>query len=187
MVTESPAEDQPKKRYWLKNLYLISRVLVIIAITGLILGSVLVIITGCGLLYRMITFLMHEGIFSEKAGTFLSVSATEMIDLFLIGLVLIIIALGLYQLFIDPELILPEWLETESLDTLKVRLLIVIAVVLPVIFLGYVTSAEDGMLIAGIGIAISLVMIAIGYLLSVASKSQIERKRLEIQTAEQKK
>jgi hypothetical protein len=33
-------------------------------------------------------------------------------------------------------------------------------------------------MIAGLGIGISLVMIAIGYILSIASKDQIERKRL---------
>ena len=42
-------------------------------------------------------------------------------------------------------------------------------------------------LIAGMGIGISLVMIAIGYILSIASKGQIERKRLEMQGSEQKK
>ena len=55
-------------------------------------------------MFRFVSFLIHEGMLSEEAGKFLSVNVTEMIDLYLIGLVLIIIALGLYQLFIDPDL-----------------------------------------------------------------------------------
>ena len=72
-----------------------------------------------------------------------------------IGLVLIIFALGLYHLFIDPELILPEWLETTSFETLKGHLLIVIIVVLAVMFLGYAATTTDATMIAGPGTGIS--------------------------------
>lgn len=180
-------KDTPEKRAWLKNLFFISRILVIIAIIGMILTSILVIITGFAELFRIISFLMHEGMLSEEAGKFLSVTVTEMIDLYLIGLVLIIFALGLYQLFIDPDIDLPEWLDTPSFDVLKGRLLIVIAVVLAVLFLGYASTATDGRTIAGLGIGISLVIIAIGYIISIASKGMIERKRLEIMGSNQEK
>jgi len=110
-----------------------------------------------------------------------------MIDLYLLGLVLIIMSIGLYQLFIDSDVDLPEWLDTPSFDILKARLLIVVVVILPVMFLGYAATATDGTFIAGLGIAISLVMIAIGYIISIASKASIERKRMEIQATDQKK
>ena len=187
MAADNPTIDTPEKRVWLKNLYFISRVLVVIAIIGMIITSIMVTITAFAEVFRIISFFMHEGMLSEEAAKFLSVNVTEMIDLYLIGLVLIIMSLGLYQLFIDSEVDLPEWLDTPSFDVLKIRLLIVVAVVLPVMFLGYAATATDGTFIAGLGIAISLVMIAIGYILSIASKGQIERKRLEMQGAEQKK
>jgi uncharacterized membrane protein YqhA len=187
MTENSLVKDTPEKRAWLKNLFFISRILVIIAIIGMILTSILVIITGFAELFRIISFLMHEGMLSEEAGKFLSVTVTEMIDLYLIGLVLIIFALGLYQLFIDPDIDLPEWLDTPSFDVLKGRLLIVIAVVLAVLFLGYASTATDGRTIAGLGIGISLVIIAIGYIISIASKGMIERKRLEIMGSNQEK
>ena len=172
MAADNPAMDTPQKRVWLKNLYFISRILVIIAIIGMIITSIIVIITAFAELFRILSFFMHEGMLSEEAGKFLSVNVTEMIDLYLIGLVLIIMSLGLYQLFIDPEVDLPEWLDTPSFDILKARLLIVVVVVLPVMFLGYAATATDGIFIAGLGIAISLVMIAIGYILSIASKGR---------------
>jgi len=187
MTDDNLVKDTPEKSAWLKNLYFISRILVIIAIIGMIITSILVIITGFAELFRIVSFLIHDGILSEEAGKFLSVTVTEMIDLYLIGLVLIIFSLGLYQLFIDPDIDLPEWLDTPSFDVLKGRLLIVIAVILAVLFLGYASTATDGKTIAGLGIGISLVIIAIGYILSIASKGQIERKRLEMQGVEQKK
>jgi len=187
MTAESLVKETPAKRVWLKNLYFVTRILVIIAIIGMIITSIVVIIIGFAELVRIISFLLEEGIFSEHAGRFLSVAVTEMIDLYLIGLVLLIFALGLYQLFIDTTLDLPEWLDTPSFDVLKGRLLIVVAVVLPVMFLGYASTATDGIFIAGLGVGISLVMIAIGYILSIASRDQNERKRLELQGADQEK
>jgi uncharacterized membrane protein YqhA len=186
MIPDHPPVDKPKKWFVLKNIVLISRIMVIIAIFGLLLTSVFVIITGFAELFRIIAFLMEGGLLSEEAGTFLSVTVTEMIDLYLIGLVLIIIALGLYQLFIDPDIELPEWLDTPSFEALKGRLLVVVVVVLAVMFLGYAAEATDATFIAGIGVAISLVIIACGYILSIHSRANIERKRLEIQGSDQK-
>lgn len=160
-------------------IYYISRVLVRITIIGLLAASVIVIIAGFAELYKIIIFFIDEGFTSHGVAATLSISVTEMIDIYLIGLVLIITALGLYQLFIEPDISLPEWLNTHSLDTLKERLLVVILVILAVTFLGYVATATDAVMIAGLGIAVSLVMIAIGYILSIATSAKIEMKRLE--------
>jgi uncharacterized membrane protein YqhA len=181
MTADSPEAEPPKKPLLLKNIFLFSRLLVVVAIVGLLIASVTVIVTGFVQLFHILSVLLHEGIHLEETGTFLAVSVTEMIDLYLIGLVLIIFAFGLYQLFINPDIMVPAWMETDSLDTLKVRLLIVIAVILAVMFMGSAASAKDGIMIAGMGLATALVMIAIGYILSIAVQSQIERKKLEIQ------
>lgn len=182
---ENPDVTIAKKRYWLKNMFVITRVLVIVAIAGLLITSIVLIIAGFAQLFRILLFLIDEGILSGEVGKFLSVNVTEMIDLYLIGLVLIITALGLYQLFIDPELSLPEWLNTRSLEVLKGRLLIVIVVVLAVTFLGVAATEKDGIMIAGLGIGISLVMIAIGYILSIASMASLEKNYSETQGSEQ--
>jgi uncharacterized membrane protein YqhA len=185
-MTADLHEKDQKKNYWLKNMFVISRSLVVIAIIGLIITSILVIITGFAQLLRIISFLISGGFLSEGAGKFFSVNVTELIDLYLIGIVCLIIALGLYQLFIDPDLSLPEWLNTSSLEALKERLLVVILVVLPVTFLGYTVTSQDGIMIAGFGIGISLVMIAIVYSLSIAYKAYIDIKLLEKQGSEEK-
>ncbi len=181
MIPDSPPGEKHKKWYLLKNTILISRVAVTIAIFGLLLTSIVVIVTGFAELFRILSYLMEHGLLNEEAGTFLAVTVTEMIDLYLIGLVLLIIATGLYQLFLDPDLDVPEWLDTPSFEVLKGRLLVVVVVVLAVMFLGYVAEANDGIFIAGIGVATALVIIACGYILSIHSRATIERRRMDIQ------
>jgi uncharacterized membrane protein YqhA len=180
MIEDGSPAEKHKRWYLLKNTILISRILVTIAIFGLLLTSVVVIITGFAELFRILSYLMEYGLLNEGVGTFLAVTVTEMIDLYLIGLVLLIIATGLYQLFIDPNLDVPEWLDTPSFEALKARLLIVVVVVLAVMFLGYAAEATDAIFIVGMGIAISLVIAACGYIISIHAQANIERKRLEI-------
>ena len=181
MSADSLPAEKSKKWFLLKNIILISRITVVVAIFGLLLTSIAVILTGFAELFRIVSFLTEGGLLNAEAPTFLSVTVTEMIDLYLIGLALIIIALGLYQLFIDRDIELPEWLDTPSFEALKGRLLVVVIVVLAVMFLGYAAEATEGTFIAEMGIAISLVIIACGYILSIHSRANIERSRLKIQ------
>lgn len=181
MAPEKTDIDQPKKPFCLNLMIVVTRILVTIAIIGMIITSVLVIMSGFAEMIRIMQFIFDEGFLHSEMGKFLSVNVAEMIDLYLIGLVLIIISLGLYQLFFDPDIDLPGWLDTPSFDTLKGRLLIVVIVVFAVMFLGFVNTATDPIMIAGMGIAISAVMIACGYILSIAAKVGLEKKRIEME------
>lgn len=91
----------------------------------------------------------------------ISVILIMAIDIFLLATVIYIIALGLYELFIDEALDLPRWLEVRSLDDLKSRLLGVIAVILPVAFLGKMVEWRNGQDILWLGLAVSAVLISI--------------------------
>jgi uncharacterized membrane protein YqhA len=91
-------------------------------------------------------------------------SFVEMIDLFLLGAVLYIVALGLYQLFIDDTLELPRWLEVHDLDDLKAKVIGVIIVLLGVIFLGNVINWDGQRDILALGISVSLVMAALTFM-----------------------
>lgn len=159
-----------KKRRWIANMFSVTRALVILAITALFIAAVIVITYGFVEIYRIILHVAGSGLLYEGSGKYLAVNMTEMIDLNLIGIVLVIIAIGLFQLFIKPDLILPQWLDTPSLDALKERLLVVIVVLLPVIFLGSAATWSGGYDIAALGIGTALVMIATGYILSIVGR-----------------
>ncbi|NQW73935.1 MAG: YqhA family protein, partial [Actinobacteria bacterium] len=44
------------------------------------------------------------------------------VDTFLLATVLLVIGYGLYELFVDSEVTLPQWLQIRSLDDLKTKL-----------------------------------------------------------------
>ncbi|NYT21460.1 MAG: YqhA family protein [Methanomicrobiales archaeon] len=163
------------------------RSLIIITIVALLLGAVIVVAGGIAELYQVLFYLVGGGIAEQGLGKYLAVNMTELIDLFLIAIVLIIIALGLFQLFINPDIDLPDWLNTSSLESLKIRLLVVIVVLLSVIFLGAVAESEGGIAIAGLGIGVAAVIFAIGYILSIYIRTSLAKADRESRNSGQEK
>jgi uncharacterized membrane protein YqhA len=82
-----------------------------------------------------------------------------------LGTVLYIVALGLYQLFIDQNLALPRWLKVNDLNDLKRDLIAVVVVLLGVSFLGEVVNWEGDNDILPLGAGIALVIAALGFIL----------------------
>ena len=92
--------------------------------------------------------------FSSDAALDATVDLVSSLDQFLLGLVLLIFAYGIYALFIVADktkwetqsgvVNAPDWLNVESVTDLKVKLLEVVAVLLAVLFLkGILKSVED--------------------------------------------
>ncbi|RAL69003.1 hypothetical protein C1G87_1490 [Dehalococcoides mccartyi] len=66
----------------------------------------------------------------------------ELMDIFLIATVLLIFALGIYELFIG-KLSLPEWLIIRNLHDLKVKLSSLVIMVMGIIFLKHLVEWQD--------------------------------------------
>jgi len=115
--------------------------------------------------------MLVQGVFTVKGAKVLAIDCTEMIDLFLLGAVLYIIALGLYALFIDDQLPVPPWLGCSNLDQLKEQLIVVVIPLLAVSFLGYVVNWDGNSNILALGVAVGLVLFALGYLLGPGLKA----------------
>ncbi len=88
----------------------------------------------------------------------LSIQVIEMVDAILLGTVVYIVALGLYELFIDSEMPVPEWLDVKTLDDLKAKLVGVVVVLLAVTFLRFATAWDGGRGILYLGGGIALVI-----------------------------
>ncbi|NTU98251.1 MAG: YqhA family protein, partial [Chlorobiaceae bacterium] len=110
-----------------------SRYLVLIAIAGTFMASVTLLIYGGISISRQIVSTIMYGSFTSKDAKALALGFIENADIFLIGTVLYIMSLGLYELFIDDSIALPEWLVIHTLDDLKDKLIGVIVVVMAVI------------------------------------------------------
>lgn len=179
----------------LRNILAGSRYLIIISVLGTLIGSIIVL--GYGAI-TVVGVLIHiffvRNIFTTDEVKVVAASSVELIDLFLLSTILYIVSLGLYKLFIDSKLPLPGWLEIGDLNDLKERILGVIMVLIAISFLGYVVEWHFGdYSIVALGVAVGLVLFALGYLLSAgtfnskaaeANKSKDENKVVESQDSD---
>jgi uncharacterized membrane protein YqhA len=156
----------------LRNILASSRYLVVVAIVGIFLSSIAVFIYG-GITVISVIFDAFSHVFIIDGVKRLEIEAIELIDLFLLGAVLYITSLGLYELFIDEGLPMPRWLVVTSLDDLKERLIGVVIVLLAVTFLGYVVNWDGTTTILELGVAVGLVIFALAFLLSGRSSHGI--------------
>ncbi len=156
-----------------RYLFAVSRYLIFIPVIGSFLASVLILVFGLldvlRIGYRAVTQALFTHTFDAKH---IAVESIEIIDLFLLGTVLYIIALGLYALFIDSDLPMPVWLVIHTLDDLKVKLLEIVVVLLAVTFLSNIVSWNGNLSILALGLAVGLVLLALGYLLSRSFRKQ---------------
>ena len=81
----------------------------------------------------------------------------------MLAVVLYIMAVGLYELFIDDNLDLPAWLVIHNLEDLKEKLVGVVIVVLAVFFLGRVIESQEPLEVLYLGVGISAVIAALSY------------------------
>jgi uncharacterized membrane protein YqhA len=147
-----------------------SRYIVLIAVIGCLLASAIVTVFAGVELVRLLLDFIRAGPQADDLGKSVAVGAAELIELFLLGTVLYVIALGLYQLFIDRNILLPKWLTIHSLDNLKERLLGTVVVMLAVSFLGFVVTWDGSMNILGLGAAVGLVLASLGYIMSLGRR-----------------
>ena len=142
-----------------------SRYLMIIAIIGSLVEAVVVLGYGGLRLVGIIVGLFQGVSLTGKAGKVLALGFIEIVDLFLVSAALLIIGLGLYELFIDDSLDLPPWLEIHDLDDLKEKLLVTIIAVMAVFFLGQVIAWEQDQSILFLGGGIAVMIAALTYFL----------------------
>lgn len=160
----------------LRSFFAASRFVIVLAVVGAFLGSVILLgvatITLVNIGWHEIDSIRAEGRTYLTGARLdqLGVELIEIIDIILLGTVLYIVALGLYQLFIDHNLPLPPWLKVGDLTDLKRDLIGVVVVLLGVSFLGEVVNWEGQTSVLPLGAAIALVIAALGFILFITPK-----------------
>jgi uncharacterized membrane protein YqhA len=143
----------------LRRLLVSSRYVVVAGVLGSLVSAAVALLYGAaavvGLVFEVAST-RDVGLISSKH---LAIELIQLTDLFLLGVVLYIVGLGLYELFIDAELPTPAWLSTHTLDDLKQRLLGVIVVLLSVTFLSDVVEWDGNTSVLALGAAIGVVLL----------------------------
>jgi len=137
-----------------------TRYLILIPILGLAIAAASFFIFGGIGLIR----LLFELTFNAGGSAHQTVEATqgviifevvEYVHTFLVGIVLYITAVGLFQLFIK-EIDFVGWLKIDSTEELETNLIGVTVVVLAVNFMGAVLTKTENLLDYGVGIALPI-------------------------------
>ncbi len=124
-----------------RNIVVSSRYLTVFAVFGSLAGSVLMFFLGLFNIYLAFAGGLRISLDEDESfGAQAVISVIEALDRFLIAIVLLYFAYGVYTLFLHPEeteedLALPEWLKIRQIGQLKQVVAEVIIVILLVLFL----------------------------------------------------
>jgi uncharacterized membrane protein YqhA len=118
-------------------------------VLGIFVGSTALLISGSIDMFAAV----WRALSGQPEG--LRVELIEAVDTVLVSTVLYMIAVGLYQLFIDDSLAVPAWLRTHGLRDLEKRLVGMVVTVLSVIFVTVALAPHEtrDILLYGVGIA----------------------------------
>jgi len=144
----------------------------VVPVVGCILLTAGVVIMGLGRIVTSGVKLVQAGDFSAKPAKIMSLAVIEIIDLFLIGTVSYITAVGLYKLFIssDTELKLPMRIQIGSLKELEDKIIGIIVAALAVAFLGHAAGGDEASALLSYGGGIAVVIFALGFFTNYGGK-----------------
>lgn len=161
-MSDPKSDPEPTTPYTLTQRLLGgSRFVITLAAIGAFLASMTLLLYGVGVVIVTIKDLLSDLHFNEKGAKNLSLTFIQLVDTFLLGTVIYIIAIGLYELFVDDNLPTPKWLHISTLDDLKEKMVGVVIVLLGVTFLSQATDWSGDKSILYFGVAIGLVIVSL--------------------------
>jgi uncharacterized membrane protein YqhA len=160
----------PHEAHWIIRLFSSSRYFAAFAVFGTFLAAITFYVYGTLVVIQLIWHTLEEYRISVEGVKHLQVVFIEMTDVFLLGTVLFIVAFGLYQFFIQPDLPVPAWLKIQNLDQLTERLIEVVGVLLSVTFLAFAVEGVMDASLIEFGASVAIVIAALSLLLVVTHR-----------------
>jgi uncharacterized membrane protein YqhA len=150
-----------------------SRYLALIGVAGLLVGSVAALYAGAEKIIKVWrTVFEHHDTTSPTLYVLL-----DSLDSFLVAIALIVIAVGIYDLFIG-ELEVPDWMLVRNLNELKAKFGFVLIPVMAVKFVQKLIQWENALETLYYGLAVALVSIALTAFNYISEKEkEAEEKR----------
>ena len=141
----------------MRRLFEISRYAVIIPSAASIIGAIVLMILGSIEIVRSALDVVLKQVPLKET----VVAILTSVDAILLGTVLLVIGYGLYELFIDTNLEVPDWLEINTLDDLKAKLIGVVVAIIAVIFVGVLVDAKSTSEVFYYGVGAGAVVLAL--------------------------
>lgn len=147
-----------------------SRYLLAIGVVSALAGAIALLVYAGIATVTIVWDAYRDAAFDMKGATDLAVAFLKLIDVILVGTVLYIIALGLVELFVDPELPTPGWLTIRTLDDLKDKVIGTVIVLIGVSFTGQFVESRGDDAILRLGLAVAAVVLALGVVQFLGAK-----------------
>jgi uncharacterized membrane protein YqhA len=161
-ATQPPAANQSENYAdQIGTAFKVTRSVIFLAIIGTTVSAITMMSYALIVVLKLIKNAFTHRPYSVEAAQHLGIELIEMTDLFLFGMALYVVAIGMFQLFIRPVPGLPRWLLVRDLGDLKTQLLNVIIVLLAVTFLAMAIAWTGGKDIVYLGIGIGIVIISL--------------------------
>jgi uncharacterized membrane protein YqhA len=142
-----------------------ARYLFYFAVGSTLLAAALVMLYGTVQIVAFVVELVRHGAINQEWGAELRLTVIEVVDLFLIGTVLFVIAVGLSQLFFPRMMPLPRWLVVQDVGDLERKLIGLVVTVLSVVFLGQIVTWDGQRDLLGFGVGIGAVIAGLTFFL----------------------
>jgi uncharacterized membrane protein YqhA len=146
----------------LRKLLDVSRYLMVLPIIGSLFLTLSVVVSGLGLVVVQEWELLQQGEYSARTAKQLTLTVIEAIDMFLVGAISYIIAVGLYKLFISQEgdQSLKRF-KIESLADLENKVIGIVVVAMAVGFVGKAAEAPGPLAVLQSGAGVAVVIAAL--------------------------
>jgi len=143
------------------------RYLLLVPVVGCVILTAGVVFMGMGRIFTSAAAVIRAGDFSAKAAKPMSLSVIEIIDLFLIGTVSYIAAVGIYKLFIGKEdMELPMRIKINTLKDLEDKIIGIIVAALAVAFLGQAAGVDEPANLIRYGLGIAAMIVALAFFMN---------------------
>ncbi len=151
--------NQTSISFAMKRIMGLTRYVVFVPAIASIIGALLLMAQGSLAMVMAVIDTISNGYGLKET----IVEVLTAVDAILLGTVLLVIGYGLYELFIDADLEVPQWLRVYDLDDLKSKLIGVVVAIIAVVFVGvFVDSNRASEVISyGVGAGALVVGLAI--------------------------
>ena len=146
----------------LRKLLYVSRYLMVLPVIGSLFLTLSVVVSGLGLVLVQEWELLQKGEYSARTAKQLTLTVIEAIDMFLVGAISYLIAVGVYKLFISQEgdQALKRF-KIESLADLENKVIGVVVVAMAVGFVGKAAEAPGPLAVLQSGAGVAVVIAAL--------------------------
>lgn len=157
----------------LRKLLELSRYVLILPVIGSLLLTVSVAIVGLGMTVSQGWKLIQSGEFAAKSAKQLTLIVIQSVDMFLVGAIAYIVAVGIYKLFISQqEVQLLKRVKIEKLADLEGKIIGVVVMALAIGFLGKAEEAVDARELFFGAAGVALVIVALCLFLKFSETSE---------------